>query len=133
MVHEGRVVSAAGNTMEGSGDPTQHAEVQAIRDTVRRLGRHRMLECTLYVTLEPCPMCAGALLQARVGSLVYAAKNPLLGNTLGGCSRAGLCKSSFCRDLLQPRCCAWMRLWGLLLGPTCRWEEILYRGAGRVE
>lgn len=83
MVHEGRVVSVAGNTMEGSGDPTRHAEVHAIQDAVHKLGRHRMLECTLYVTLEPCPMCAGALLQARVGSLVYAAKNPLLGESLG--------------------------------------------------
>jgi tRNA(Arg) A34 adenosine deaminase TadA len=81
MVHEGRVVSLAGNAMEGSGDPTQHAELLAIQDTVRKLGRHRMLDCTMYVTLEPCPMCAGALLQARVGSLVYAAKNPLLGDT----------------------------------------------------
>jgi len=65
-----------------TGDPTQHAELRAIQVALRVLGRHSMMECTLYVTLEPCPMCAGALLQARVGSLVYAARNPLLGNTL---------------------------------------------------
>ena len=61
------------------GDPTQHAELRAIQGALQTLGRHCMLDCTLYVTLEPCPMCAGALLQARVGSLVYGAKNPLLG------------------------------------------------------
>lgn len=79
MVHEGAVVAEARNQTEAQGDPTAHAEMLCIQQAAAQLGRWRLLETTLYVTLEPCPMCAGALLQARVGHLVYAARSPLLG------------------------------------------------------
>ena len=68
--------------MEESGDPTQHAEMLAIQSAVRQLGRFKLPECTMYVTSEPCPMCAGALLQARVGTVVYGARSPLIGQIL---------------------------------------------------
>ena len=82
MVHNGAIVCRGRNTMERSGDPTRHAEMNAIQEAARLLGRFKLPGCTLYVTLEPCPMCAGALLQARVGTLVYAAKNTLLGTLI---------------------------------------------------
>ena len=81
MVHDGDIVCSCWNTMETSGDPTKHAEMTAIQQTALKIGRFKLPECTLYVTLEPCPMCAGAILQARVGTLVYAAKNNLLGRS----------------------------------------------------
>lgn len=57
-------------------DPTAHAEILVVRESARQLGNHRLLNTTLYVTLEPCAMCAGAMIQARVKRLVYAAKDP---------------------------------------------------------
>ena len=81
LVHEGQVVSRAGNEMEARGDPTSHAELLTLREGVHKLGRFKMAQCTLFVTLEPCPMCAGALLQTRVGRVVYGARNPLLGRS----------------------------------------------------
>ena len=75
----GEILAVAGNQTERSGDPTAHAEMLCIRQAAARLGGWRLLDSTLYVTLEPCPMCAGALLQARVGSVVYGARNRLLG------------------------------------------------------
>ncbi len=83
VVHNGEVVCSCWNTMESSQDPTKHAEMSAIQQAALRVGRFKLPECTLYVTLEPCPMCAGAILQARIGTLVYAAKNPLLGKLAG--------------------------------------------------
>jgi len=73
VVHEGRVISARHNEREATGDPTAHAEVLALRDAATALGRWRLDDCTLVVTLEPCVMCAGALLSARIGRLVYGA------------------------------------------------------------
>ena len=66
----------AGNERELRGDPTAHAEVLALREASRRLGGWRLLETTMYVTLEPCPMCAGAITLARVPRLVYGAADP---------------------------------------------------------
>ena len=60
-------------------DPSAHAEIGALRAAARRLGNHRLLDTTLYVTLEPCAMCAGAIVQARVGRVVYAAADPKAG------------------------------------------------------
>jgi tRNA(adenine34) deaminase len=68
-----RVVSARHNERELRQDPTAHAEVLALRDAAETLGRWRLDDCTLVVTLEPCIMCAGALLNARIGALVYGA------------------------------------------------------------
>lgn len=76
---DGRIISEAYNTTEKDDDPTCHAEMNCIRNACHLLQGWRLLDCTLYVTLEPCPMCAGAILQARVGTLVYGAKNTLLG------------------------------------------------------
>ncbi|WP_258361004.1 tRNA adenosine(34) deaminase TadA [Moorella sulfitireducens (nom. illeg.)] len=68
-----RIIARAGNRRETWGDPTAHAEIIALREAARVRGNWRLTGITLYVTLEPCPMCAGALLQARVKRLVYGA------------------------------------------------------------
>jgi tRNA(adenine34) deaminase len=70
------VLGSAGNERELRRDPTAHAEVLALRQAAERLGGWRLLETTIYVTLEPCPMCAGAITLARVPRLVYAAADP---------------------------------------------------------
>jgi tRNA(adenine34) deaminase len=72
----GEVLGSAGNERELRGDPTAHAEVLALRQASERLGGWRLLETTIYVTLEPCPMCAGAIALARVPRLVYGAADP---------------------------------------------------------
>ena len=81
VVREGQVVAARHNERERTGDPTAHAEVLALRDAASRLGRWRLDDCSLVVTLEPCVMCAGALLAARIGGLVYGAADPKAGAT----------------------------------------------------
>ena len=76
----GRVVAEAVNACEADGDPTAHAELRCARAGAAALGNWRHLRrTTMYVTLEPCAMCAGGLLQSRVGRVVYGARNPLLG------------------------------------------------------
>lgn len=75
----GQVVARARNRTEEDCDPTSHAEMACIRHASKALGRWRLLDCALYVTLEPCPMCAGAILQSRLGTVVYGAPNKLLG------------------------------------------------------
>jgi tRNA(adenine34) deaminase len=72
----GEVLGQAGNERELRRDPTAHAEVLALRQAAERLGGWRLLETTIYVTLEPCPMCAGAITLARVPRLVYGAADP---------------------------------------------------------
>jgi tRNA(adenine34) deaminase len=72
VVHDGQIVSARHNEREATGDPTAHAEILALRDAAASLGRWRLNDCTLVVTLEPCVMCAGALINARIETLVYA-------------------------------------------------------------
>ncbi len=74
-----RVIAAASNRRESARDATAHAELLAIRAACARLGGWRLTGLTLYVTLEPCPMCAGALVQARVARLVYGAADPKAG------------------------------------------------------
>jgi tRNA(adenine34) deaminase len=81
VVHEGRVIARRGNERERSGDPTAHAEVLVLRDAAAVLGRWRLDDCTLVVTLEPCLMCAGALINARIGRLVYGAADLKAGAT----------------------------------------------------
>lgn len=68
-------LASAFNQTVGLCDPTAHAEVLAIRQAAEKLGNHRLSDCTLYVTLEPCPMCAGALVQARVKRLVFGCRD----------------------------------------------------------
>ena len=79
VVCEGAVISRAGNAREAAADPTAHAEIIAIREAAERLGRWRLSDCTLYVTVEPCPMCAGAIVNARIERVVYGATDPKAG------------------------------------------------------
>lgn len=81
VVHDGRIIASRHNEREKNGDPTAHAEVLALRDAAAQLGRWRLDDCTLYVTLEPCIMCAGALLNARIGRLVFGAADLKAGAT----------------------------------------------------
>ncbi|WP_218083043.1 nucleoside deaminase [Anthocerotibacter panamensis] len=74
-----RLLVADHNRRECDQDPTAHAEILVLRRAAQALGRWRLNDCTLYVTLEPCPMCAGAILQARLGLLVYGADDPKAG------------------------------------------------------
>ncbi len=79
IVRNGEIVGRGHNLRETTFDPTAHAEMIAIRDASERLGAWRLLDCTLYVTLEPCPMCAGALVQSRVKQVVYGTTDPKAG------------------------------------------------------
>ena len=79
LVHEGEVVAAAPNERELRGDPTAHAEVLALRAASERMGGWRLLDTVLYVTLEPCAMCAGAIVLARVPRVVWGAPDPKAG------------------------------------------------------
>lgn len=79
VVRDGVVIAARHNERELTGDPTAHAEVLALRDAATVVGHWRLLDCTLYVTLEPCVMCAGATVNARVGRVVFGATDPKAG------------------------------------------------------
>jgi tRNA(adenine34) deaminase len=79
IVRDGEVIAAARNERELRNDPTAHAEVLALREASSRLGTWRLLDTVLYVTLEPCAMCAGAIVLGRVPRLVYAADDPKAG------------------------------------------------------
>lgn len=74
IVRDGEIVGEGRNRREENGDATAHAELEAIRDACRRLGSWRLHRCTMYVTLEPCPMCAGAIINARIAELRYGAR-----------------------------------------------------------
>ncbi len=82
VVHEGEVIAKAHNEKELRQDPTAHAEVLAVQRATQALGVWRLSEATLYVTLEPCPMCAGSLVQARLKTLVFGAAD-LKGGAVG--------------------------------------------------
>lgn len=79
VVAEGKVVGRGRNARERLRDPTAHAEMLALQEASRALGRWRLAGATLYATLEPCPMCAGALVNARIDRLVYAVADPKAG------------------------------------------------------
>jgi tRNA(adenine34) deaminase len=79
IVHGERVIASAHNQREQLKDPTAHAEMIAITQAAEALQSWRLTGCTLYVTLEPCPMCAGAILQARIDAVVYGANDPKAG------------------------------------------------------
>lgn len=79
VVHAGDVIGAAHNQRETLNDPTAHAEMLAITQAAESLGSWRLTECVLYVTLEPCPMCAGAIVQARIPTVVYGTPDPKAG------------------------------------------------------
>jgi len=76
LVRDGDVIARSGNRTIRDNDPTAHAEMVVLREAARVLGNHRLARVTLYVTLEPCSMCAGAMIQARVSRLVYGCDDP---------------------------------------------------------
>lgn len=79
VVKDGEIIGRGSNAPIGMHDPTAHAEIQAIREAATRIGNYRLVDCTLYVTLEPCAMCAGAIQHARIKKLVYGASDPKTG------------------------------------------------------
>lgn len=90
---DGAILAAAGNLTRTTNDPTAHAEVLAIREACAKIGSERLLDCDLYVTLEPCPMCAGAISFARIRRLYYGAADPKGGGVEHGA-----------RVFIQPTC-----------------------------
>jgi tRNA(adenine34) deaminase len=93
IVRDGEVIATAGNRTLSDRDPTAHAEILAIRQAAARLGSERLVDCDLYVTLEPCTMCAGAISLARIRRLYYGASDPK-----GGAVESGA------RFFAQPTC-----------------------------
>jgi tRNA(adenine34) deaminase len=79
VIHDGEVIASAPNERELRGDPTAHAEILAVREASERLGGWRLLDTVLYVTLEPCAMCAGAIVLGRVPRVIYGATDPKAG------------------------------------------------------
>ena len=79
VVREGEIVGSGFNRSIIDHDPSAHAEVMALRAAARRLGNHRLVGCSLYVTVEPCAMCAGAIVQARIARVVYGCSDPKAG------------------------------------------------------
>jgi tRNA(adenine34) deaminase len=79
VVKDGVIIGRGSNTPIGTHDPTAHAEVLALRDAAKYLGNYRLVDCTLYVTLEPCAMCAGAIQHARIARIVYGASDAKTG------------------------------------------------------
>ncbi len=104
---DGQTIAEAANSMRSGHDPTAHAEMEAIRAACARLGQERLDGCDLWVTLEPCAMCAGAIAHARIGRLYYAAADPK-----GGAVEQG------------PR---------LFSQPTCHHRPEIYSGIGEAE
>ena len=114
VVREGELLAAAHNERELREDPTAHAEILALREAARVLGSWRILDAVLYVTLEPCAMCAGAVVLARVSRVVYGASDP----------KAGACGGVL--DVLgEPRLNHRPQVAGGLLAPAC--GELLSR------
>ncbi len=107
IVRDGAIIATGANPPPGHNDPTAHAEIVAIRAAAARLGRDRLEDCDLYVTLEPCAMCAGAIAHARIGRLYYGADDPK-----GGAIEHG------------PR---------LFTQPTCHHRPEIYGGIGAAQ
>jgi tRNA(adenine34) deaminase len=79
VVHDGKIIGRGANRREQDQDPTAHAEITAIRQAAKHLGSFRLEETTIYVTLEPCPMCAGAIVNARIPTVVFGCLDPKAG------------------------------------------------------
>lgn len=112
LVHEGRILTRAGNRTIRDCDPTAHAEIVALREAAKIIGNYRLADTTLYVTIEPCSMCAGAMIQARVPRLVYGAAEP----------RGGAVQSCF-EVLSHPELNHRVQVTSGVLGPEC--SEVL--------
>lgn len=107
VVHAGRIIAVAANAPRTRHDPTAHAEIEAIRAAASAIGSDRLTDCDLYVTLEPCAMCAGAIAHARIARLYYGAADPK-----GGAVEHG------------PR---------FFAQPTCHHRPEIYAGIGEIE
>ena len=105
---DGRVIGRGRNRREADGRATAHAEIEAINETCAALGTWRLEGCTLYVTLEPCPMCAGAIINARIGAVRYGARE----------DKSGCCGSVL--NLFEERFNHKPKLYGGLLDGECR-------------
>ena len=79
VVKEGEIIGRGSNAPFGLQDPSAHAEILAMRDAAKNIGNYRLIDCTLYVTLEPCAMCSGAIQHARIANLIYGASDPKTG------------------------------------------------------
>ncbi len=79
VVHDGVIIGRGHNGMISRNDPTAHAEVAALRDAAQRIGNYRLVGCALYVTLEPCAMCVGAIMHARIARVIFGAADPKTG------------------------------------------------------
>ncbi|WP_054025869.1 tRNA adenosine(34) deaminase TadA [Bacillus sp. FJAT-28004] len=108
IVRNNEIIGRGFNLRETRFDPTAHAEMVAIRDACDRIGAWRLLDCTLYVTLEPCPMCAGAIVQSRVKRVVYGTTDPKAG-----------CAGTLMNLLQEPRFNHETELTSGILQPEC--------------
>ncbi|MGO4549015.1 tRNA adenosine(34) deaminase TadA [Paenibacillus sp. 2TAB23] len=108
IVRNNEIIGRGYNLRETQFDPTAHAEMVAIRDACDRIGAWRLLDCTLYVTLEPCPMCAGAIVQSRVKRVVYGTADPKAG-----------CAGTLMNLLQEPRFNHETELTSGILQPEC--------------
>ena len=79
VVKDGEIIGRGSNAPIGLHDPSAHAEIQALRDAAKNLGNYRLVDCRLYVTLEPCAMCTGAIQHARIAQLIFGASDPKTG------------------------------------------------------
>ena len=79
LVRDGEIIGRGQNSMIARNDPTAHAEILALRDAARRIGNYRLVDCELFVTLEPCAMCAGAMMHARIARVMFGASDPKTG------------------------------------------------------
>jgi tRNA(adenine34) deaminase len=86
LVHNQQLIATGWNQPIGRSDPTAHAEIMALRQGGQKLANYRLVGCTLYVTIEPCAMCAGALIHARISQLVFGAKEPKAGAAGSACN-----------------------------------------------
>jgi len=109
IVQHDRVIASARNQRELLKDPTAHAEMIAITQAAEALGSWRLLDCILYVTLEPCPMCAGAIVQARIPVVIYGTTDP----------KAGACETLY-RIASDPRLNHQANVFGGMLADECR-------------
>ncbi len=107
VVKDGQIIGRGRNRREVDGDATAHAEVEAIREACAQLGSWRLQDCALYVTLEPCPMCAGAIINARIREVRYGAKE----------EKSGCCGSVL--NLFEERFNHRPRVYQGPLGPEC--------------
>jgi tRNA(adenine34) deaminase len=98
IVSEETILAVAGNRTRTDGDPTAHAEILALREAARRLGNYRLTDAVVYSTIEPCVMCAGALIQARVRRLVYGARDERAGAVE---SRFRVCDTDFLNHRIE--------------------------------